>query len=58
MAEFQVHGSRAVIEAILDEFSNLESCRLAEPGEFTKIALTNEKLNTCINVLSFFVILW
>ena len=45
MAEFQVHGSRAVIEAILDEFSNLESCRLAEPGEFTKIALTNEKLN-------------
>ena len=45
MAEFQVHGSRAVIEAILHEFSNLESCRLAEPGEFTKIALTNEKLN-------------
>ena len=45
MAEFQVHGSRAVIEAILDEFSNLESCRLAEPGEFTKIALINEKLN-------------
>ncbi len=45
MAEFQVHGSRAVIEAILDEFSNLGSCRLAEPGEFTKIALTNEKLN-------------
>ncbi len=45
MAEFQIHGSRAVIEAILHEFSNLESCRLAEPGEFTKIALTNEKLN-------------
>ena len=44
MAEFQVHGSRAVIDAILDEFSNLESCRLAEPGEFTKIALTNGKI--------------
>ena len=45
MAEFHVHGSRAVIKAVLDEFSNLENCRLAEPGEFTKIALRNEKLN-------------
>ncbi len=45
MAELQVHGSRAVIEAILDTFSNLENCRLAEPGEFTKIALSNDKIN-------------
>ena len=45
MAEFQVHGSRAVIEAILDELSNLKNSRLAEPGEFTRIALTNGRLN-------------
>ncbi len=45
MAELQVHGSRAVIEAVLEEFSNQKNCRLAEPGEFTKIALSNEKLN-------------
>tara|TARA_S200000501_G_C20848764_1_gene754779 strand:- start:471 stop:1802 length:1332 start_codon:yes stop_codon:yes gene_type:complete len=45
MAELQVHGSRAVIEAILDTFSNLENCRLADPGEFTKIALSNNKIN-------------
>ena len=45
MAELHVHGSRAVIEAIQDEISKIENCRLAEPGEFTKIAFLNEKIN-------------
>ena len=45
MAEFHVHGSRAVIDAIYREISFVENCRLAEPGEFTKIAFTNEKIN-------------
>ena len=45
MAEIHVHGSRAVIKSILDNLSKINSCRLAEPGEFTKIAFQNEKIN-------------
>jgi len=45
MAEFHVHGSKAVIEALLSSISKIENCRLAEPGEFTKIAFQNEKIN-------------
>ncbi len=45
MAEIHVHGSIAVVRAILDQLSKIENCRLAEPGEFTKIALQNEKIN-------------
>ena len=45
MAEIHVHGSIAVVRTILDQLSNIENCRLAEPGEFTKIAFQNEKKN-------------
>ena len=45
MAEIHVHGSIAVVRSILDELSKIENCRLAEPGEFTKIAFQNEKIN-------------
>tara|TARA_B100000700_G_scaffold34097_1_gene32915 strand:+ start:321 stop:1652 length:1332 start_codon:yes stop_codon:yes gene_type:complete len=45
MAEIHVHGSRAVIEAIHSSISKIENCRLAEPGEFTKIAFQNGKVN-------------
>ena len=45
MAEFHVHGSKAVIEAINLCLSKIEGCRLAEPGEFTKIAFQNGKIN-------------
>ena len=45
MAEFHVHGSRSVIEAIHACISKIEKCRLAEPGEFTKIAFQNGKIN-------------
>ena len=45
MAEFHVHGSRAIIEAIHSSISKIKNCRLAEPGEFTKIAFLNSKIN-------------
>ena len=45
MAEFHVHGSKAVIQALLKSISEIKECRLAEPGEFTKIALQNNKIN-------------
>ncbi len=45
MAEFHVHGSRSVVEAIHSSIAQVENCRLAEPGEFTKIAFQNDKIN-------------
>jgi tRNA modification GTPase len=45
MAEIQVHGSKAVIDALHASISNIENCRLAEPGEFTKLAFQNGKIN-------------
>ena len=45
MAEFHVHGSKAVVDAIQSSISKLEDCRLADPGEFTKIAFQNGKIN-------------
>ena len=45
MAEFHVHGSISVINSIQNEISNIKNCRLAEPGEFTKLAFQNGKIN-------------
>ena len=45
MAEIQVHGSKAVIDALHTSISDIENCRLAEPGEFTKLAFQNGKIN-------------
>jgi tRNA modification GTPase len=45
LAEFQVHGSNAVINALLKVLSEQDNCRLAEPGEFTKIAFQNDKID-------------
>ena len=45
MAEIQVHGSKAVVDALHSSMSQIENCRLAEPGEFTKLAFQNGKIN-------------
>ena len=45
MAEIHVHGSLAVVKAVQSSISQIETCRLAEPGEFTKIAFQNNKIN-------------
>ncbi len=45
MAEIQVHGSKAVVDALHSTLSDIENCRLAEPGEFTKLAFQNGKIN-------------
>jgi len=45
MAEFHIHGSKAVIEALHASIAEIENCRLAEPGEFTKLAFQNGKIN-------------
>ena len=45
LAEFHVHGSRAVVNAMHLTISKVKNCRLAEPGEFTKRAFQNGKIN-------------
>jgi tRNA modification GTPase len=43
--EFQLHGGRAVVDALLDELSGFEGLRHAEPGEFSRRAFDNGKLD-------------
>ncbi|MDC2969880.1 tRNA uridine-5-carboxymethylaminomethyl(34) synthesis GTPase MnmE [Candidatus Pelagibacter sp.] len=45
MAEIHIHGSKAGILATQNEISKIKNCRLAEPGEFTKLAFQNGKIN-------------
>jgi len=45
IVEFQVHGSTAVVSAVLDRLTKTPDLRLAEPGEFTRRALENGKLD-------------
>ena len=43
--EFQTHGSTAIVNAVLDELGKQPGLRMAEPGEFTRRALENERLD-------------
>ncbi len=45
MGEFQLHGGRAVVARLLDALAGMEGLRPAEPGEFTKRAFLNGKLD-------------
>ncbi len=43
--ELQLHGSRAVVSEVMAALSGLDGLRLAEPGEFTRRALMNDRLD-------------
>ena len=45
LAEFHVHGSNAIISYFLKVLSSQKNCRMAEPGEFTKVAFQNNKID-------------
>lgn len=45
VAELQIHGSRASVAAVLAALTDLDGYRLAEPGEFTRQAFENGKLD-------------
>jgi tRNA modification GTPase len=45
MAELQLHGGHAVIAAVLEALASIEGCRPAEPGEFTRRAFENGRLD-------------
>jgi tRNA modification GTPase len=45
VAEFHVHGGRAVLAALFGALVGFENVRTAEPGEFTRRAFENGKLD-------------
>ena len=45
MAEIHVHGGKAVVLAVQNEIEKIKNCRLAEPGEFTKLAFKTGPIN-------------
>ena len=45
VVEFQTHGSPAIINALLTAIAGFAGVRLAEPGEFTRRALENGRMD-------------
>lgn len=45
LLELQCHGGRATVDAIIEAILTVEGLRLAEPGEFTRRALGNGRLD-------------
>ena len=45
VVELHIHGGRATIEAVCRSLSGFEGCRIAEPGEFSRRAFYNNKLD-------------
>src|SRR5688572_3304887 len=45
VADFHIHGGRAVIAALVAELAAIDGLRPAEPGEFTRRAFENGKLD-------------
>ncbi len=45
LIEMHTHGSKAVINKLLEDLGERKDCRLAEPGEFTKTAYQNNRIN-------------
>lgn len=53
VAELQIHGGRASVSAVIDCLSRLPGYRLAEPGEYTKRAFENGRMDlTAVEGLS------
>ncbi|MCT4556838.1 MAG: tRNA uridine-5-carboxymethylaminomethyl(34) synthesis GTPase MnmE [Pelagimonas sp.] len=53
VVEFHVHGSVAIVQELLRTLSEIDGLRLAEPGEFSRRALENGKMDlTQIEALS------
>lgn len=45
VVEFHLHGSTAVVSRVLSTLSSVPGLRMAEPGEFTRRAMENERLD-------------
>jgi tRNA modification GTPase len=44
-AELQLHGGRAIVDAVCAELATFDGLRLAEPGEFTRRAFANGQID-------------
>ena len=45
VVEYHLHGGMAVVQGVLDALSAEKHCRMAEPGEFTRRAFENGKMD-------------
>jgi tRNA modification GTPase len=45
VVEFQIHGGRAVTQVLLEALASFEGLRMAEPGEYTRRAFENDKMD-------------
>ena len=45
VVEFHVHGGSTTVQLLLKALSNIDQLRLAQPGEFSKIAFINNKMD-------------
>lgn len=45
VVELHLHGSPAIVRSVMTELSEIDGLRIAEPGEFTRRALENERLD-------------
>ncbi len=45
VVEFHIHGGRATVDLLLKTLSGIKQLRLAEPGEFSKRAFINNKMD-------------
>lgn len=45
VVELHLHGGKAVIDGVLAVLARVQGCRMAEPGEFTRRAFENGKLD-------------
>ena len=45
IVEFQCHGGRAVVDALLSALAGIDRMRVAEPGEFTRRAFENGRID-------------
>lgn len=45
VAEFHVHGGSAIVRSVMSAIACVPECRLAEPGEFTRRAFENGKID-------------
>ncbi|HVU30116.1 MAG TPA: tRNA uridine-5-carboxymethylaminomethyl(34) synthesis GTPase MnmE [Sphingomicrobium sp.] len=45
IVEFQCHGGRAIVDSVLDALTSIEALRMARPGEFTRRAFENGRID-------------
>lgn len=45
VVEYHLHGGKSVVDGVLAALGKVDGCRMAEPGEFTKRAFENGKMD-------------